>query len=176
VNNIRFRYSIRLGLFASIFAPVGAALGIWLAHRLTTTGGVAEMSVLICVECSIQLLAYSIGKRFLPLLPSRNSTITPPLNAEFLFYLFLTPQNCDALLGDLEERYKVIHKKFGRRRASFWYWTHTVMSLGPIVWAWSKKVSLKPVVAIVTWAVAKDLLGHDSWLAALVELWKRVRS
>jgi len=100
----------------------------------------------------------------------------PPANAEFLFYLFMTPQNCDALVGDLEERYKLIHKKFGRHRANFWYWTQTVMSVGPIVWAWAKKVVMKPVVAIVTWAVAKGLLGHDSWLAALVELWKRVRS
>jgi hypothetical protein len=77
--------------------------------------------------------------------------VTPktPNDAEFLFYLLMTPQNCDALLGDLEERYKLIYKKFGRRRAKFWYWTHTVTSLGPIVWAWAKKVSMKPVAAIV---------------------------
>jgi hypothetical protein len=100
----------------------------------------------------------------------------PPLNAAFLFYLFLTPQNCDALVGDLEERFKLILRKFGRRRANFWYWTQTLMSVGPIVWAWAKKVSMKPVVGIVTWAVAKGLLGHDSWMAALVELWKRVQS
>ena len=52
----------------------------------------------------------------------------------------------------------------------------TVSSLGPIVWAWAKKMVLKPVLALVGWAVAKGLVGHDSWLAALVELWKRVRS
>ena len=100
----------------------------------------------------------------------------PPLNAEFLFYLFMTPQNCDALVGDLEERYKLIHKRFGRRRANFWYWTQTVSSLGPIVWAWAKKVVMKPAIAFAGWAVAKGLVGHDSWLAALVELWRRVRS
>lgn len=102
--------------------------------------------------------------------------IKPPINAEFLFHLFLDLQNCDALVGDLEERYKLIHKKFGRRHANFWYWTQAVRSLGPIVWAWGKKVSMKPVVALVTWAVAKGLIGHDGWVAALVELWKRVRS
>ena len=101
---------------------------------------------------------------------------TPPIDPEFLFYLFISPQNCDALVGDLEERYKLIHKKFGRRRADFWYWTQTVVSLGPIVWAWANKVLMKPVVAFAGWAVAKGLVGHDSWLAALVELWKRVRS
>jgi hypothetical protein len=100
----------------------------------------------------------------------------PPETAEYVFYLFMTPQNCDALVGDLEERYKLIYKKFGRRRANFWYWTQTVISVGPIVWAWAKKVSLKPVIGLVTWAVARGLLGHDSWLAALVDLWKKVRS
>jgi hypothetical protein len=98
----------------------------------------------------------------------------PPLNAQFLFYLFMTPQNCDALVGDLVERYKLIHKKFGRRRANFWYWTQTAMSLGPIVWAWAKRVVMKPVLALLGWAVAKGLVGHDSWLAAVVELWRRV--
>ena len=99
----------------------------------------------------------------------------PPPNAAFLFYLLMTAQNCDALVGDLEERYKLIRKKFGRRRANFWYWTQTVMSLWPIAWAWAKKVVMKPVIGIVGWAVAKGLVGYDSWLA-LVELWKKVRS
>ena len=102
--------------------------------------------------------------------------VKPPVNAEFLFYIFMTPQNCDAFVGDLQERYKLIHKKFGRRRANFWYWTQTVTSLGPIVWVWAKKVVMKPVVAILTWVVARGLVGHDSWLAAVMELWKRVRS
>jgi hypothetical protein len=112
-------------------------------------------------------------------LDSRKKELTaalPPSTPEFFLYLFMTPANCDALVGDLEERYKLIRKKFGRRRANFWYWTQTVRSLGPIVWAWAKKVSLKPVVAVVGWAVGKGLLGHDGWLAALVELLKKVRS
>lgn len=109
--------------------------------------------------------------------PKTSTQLTgAPLNAEFLFHLFMTPQNCDALVGDLEERYKLIHKKFGRRRANFWYWTQTVKSLGPIIGAWGKKVAMKPALAIAGWAVAKGLVGHDSWLAVIVELWKRVRS
>jgi len=100
---------------------------------------------------------------------------TPPPNAEFLFHLFLPPQNCDALVGDLEERYKLIRKKFGRRHANFWYWTQTALSLRPIIWAWAKKVSMKPVVAAVGWAVTKRLIGHDGWFATVVELLKRVR-
>jgi hypothetical protein len=83
----------------------------------------------------------------------------PPLNAEFLFYLFMTSQNCDALVGDLEERYKLIRKKFGKRRADFWYWTMAVRSLGPIVWA-----------------AAKGTVKRLSGLTTLVELYRRIRS
>ena len=100
----------------------------------------------------------------------------PPSKAEFLFYLFMTPQNCDAIVGDLEERYRLIRKKFGKRRADFWYWTQAMRSLGPVAWAWTKKVLIKRVAALVCWSVAKGLLGHDSWLAALVEIWKSIRS
>ena len=100
----------------------------------------------------------------------------PPLNAAFLFYLFMAPATCDALVGDLEERYKFIHKTFGRRRANFWYWTQTVMSVGPIVWAWAKNVVMKPAIAFAGWAVARGLVGHDSWLAAVVELYRKLRS
>jgi len=63
----------------------------------------------------------------------------PPLKAEFLFHIFMTPQNCDAIVGDLEERYKLISKKFGHRRADFWYCTQTFLSLEPIVWAWTRR-------------------------------------
>jgi hypothetical protein len=128
------------------------------------------------VEYSIRSLSRDVSRRARRVGGRSTSSMKPPVNAEFLFYLFMTPQNCDALVGDLEERYKLIHRKFGRRRADFWYWTQAIWSLGPIVWAWAKQVSLKPVVAVVSWAIAKGLIGHDGWLAALMELWKRVRS
>lgn len=118
------------------------------------------------------MLALNISKRVL--FERHRSGV--PRNAEFLFYLFLDPKNCDALVGDLVERYKLIHKKFGRRRANFWYWWQTAISLGPIVSAWLKRVVIKPALALIGWAVAKGLVGHDGWLAALVEVVKKVRS
>ena len=105
-----------------------------------------------------------------------NSRPAPPINAEFLFYLFMTPHDCDALVGDLEERFKLIRKKFGKRRADFWYWTQAIRSVGPIVWAWMKKSFAKPFVAAAGWAIAKGVVAHDSWLAAVLEVWKRIRS
>jgi len=104
------------------------------------------------------------------------SGVCPPLNAEFLFYLFLDAKNCDALVGDLEERYRVIRRKFGSRRANFWYWTQAIRSVGPVAWAWVKNVVMKPIIGVIGWAVAKGLLAHDSWLAALAEVWRRIRS
>jgi hypothetical protein len=95
---------------------------------------------------------------------------------EFLFYLFLPAQVCDALVGDLDERYRLIRTKFGKRKAYLWYWTQTIRSVGPIVWAWGKKIMLKPLIGAISWAVAKGLL-HDTWLmTTLVEMWKRIRS
>jgi hypothetical protein len=98
-----------------------------------------------------------------------------PKGAEFLFYLFLDAKNCDAIVGDLEERYNLMFKKFGARKANFWYWTQALRSVGPIVWAWGKKAALKPVLGVAAWAVARGLVGQESWLAALVEIWKRIR-
>jgi len=144
-----------------------------LFHRTPTL--LAYISVALVV-----MSLYTSASKLLSFVPKRirrlSSVSKPPVNAEFLFYLFMTPQNCDAFVGDLEERYKLIRKKFGKSRADFWFWTQTVISLGPIVWAWAKKISLKPVIALIGWAVAKGLLGHDSWLATLVEMLKKVRS
>src|SRR5258707_941252 len=98
-------------------------------------------------------------------------TCSLPVSADFL----LAPQNVSALLGDLQERHKVIHKKFGKRRADLWYWTQAIRSVGPIVWAWAKKAALKPVIGVIAWAVTKGLVGNDSWLTTLVAIWKRIR-
>ncbi len=82
-----------------------------------------------------------------------------PINAEFLFYLLMPPKDCDAIVGDLEERYELVHKKFGPRKANFWYWKQALSSVFPIVWATSKRV-------------AKTATG----VAALMELYRKIRS
>lgn len=90
---------------------------------------------------------------------NRNKKFEPPVNASFLLYLFYDAQNCDALVGDLEERYRLIRKRFGTRRANFWYWTQVLRSLAPL-----------------GWAATKRLLKAASGVAALVEMWRRIRS
>ena len=87
-----------------------------------------------------------------------SGSVHPPLNAAFLLYLFYDAKNCDALVGDLEERYRIIRKRFGARRANFWYWTQVIRSVGPIAWAATKK-----------------LLKAASGVAAALEIWRRIR-
>jgi hypothetical protein len=93
-----------------------------------------------------------------------------PLNAEFLFYLFLDTKTCDGLVGDLEERYKLIFQNFGKGRADFWYWSMAIRSTGPIAWAWFKKLVMKPVL----W-VSSSLITHGLLKGLVAELVKRVR-
>jgi hypothetical protein len=102
-------------------------------------------------------------------------TLQPPRDAHFLFWMFLDPKTCDAIVGDLEERYRLIFKTFGRRRANFWYWTQAARSVGPIAWAWAKKIALKPLISVIIWAVARGLLEGASWPRALLNLWRRAR-
>jgi len=81
-----------------------------------------------------------------------NADVTPPITAQvFMFALFLSQRNCDALEGDLEERYRIVKKKFGKRHANFWYWTQTVRSVGPLAWTWVKRTVVKPVEALIGW-------------------------
>lgn len=147
---------------------------ISLAHKFGLGGTNVEFGLVLGVCVASVFIATKLQK----LVTSYGSSIKgrPPLNAEFLFYLFLDAQNCDAIVGDLEERYNLIRKKFGQRRADFWYWTQAVRSAGPIIWVWTKRVALKPVIGVIAWGVAKGFVRYDSWLAAIVEIWKRIRS
>lgn len=83
----------------------------------------------------------------------------PPLNAAFLFYLFLTPKESDALIGDIEEHYEAMQQKFGVRRANLWFWTQAIRSLGSIVW----------------WATKRAVTGFLG-LAAIVKFFSRADS
>jgi hypothetical protein len=99
------------------------------------------------------------------------SVCVPPHNAEFLFHILMEPKSADAIIGDLEERYRYLLKRFGRGRANFWYWFQTFISLRPIIWAFMKK----PLAAAASMAAAHGIIKHDGWIATLIEFVKRVR-
>jgi hypothetical protein len=177
VKSIRFRNSVRQGLFDALFTPVGVLFGLWIEKKVgVTANGFSGPLFIVFSIGLINIFSRRLGMKLWPMDAIPNSSTSPPLNAQFLFYLFLDTRNCDALVGDLDERYKLIHNKFGQRRANFWYWIQAIRSVGPIAWAWMKTSLAKPFVAVAGWAIAKGFVAHDSWLAAVVEVWRRIRS
>lgn len=94
--------------------------------------------------------------------------VEPPSSTQYLFYFFLDAKTCDALVGDLEERYKLILKKFGKHHANFWYWSQAIRSTGPIAWQWFKKLVMKPVVTVMGSKIVHDLL-KDTHLMEIVK-------
>jgi hypothetical protein len=57
----------------------------------------------------------------------------PPKLAEYLIYLFFPRKDREAILGDLEEDFHEVHKKFGLRQARLQYWAQVFRSLWPII-------------------------------------------
>ena len=62
-------------------------------------------------------------------------------NASFLFCIFVSQDERDALLGDLEERYGVILKGKGRRAATRWFWRQVVHSFLSLAFDSLKRLS-----------------------------------
>ena len=77
------------------------------------------------------------------------STPTPPKIAEYLIYLLIPRKNREVMLGDLEEDFQEVRKKFGLRKAKFHYWFQVLRSIPPLI---SSSV-LKMVVASITKAL-----------------------
>jgi hypothetical protein len=150
--------------------------GIVVRLKLAVPLALGGLVLLVTLPLWMAWLAFLL--RFRPKLNQRTTQehLAPPPNAEFLFFLFLDHANCDALVGDLEERYRLIHQKFGQWRADFWYWTQALRSVGPILSAGAKKIAMKPFIGLIGWAVMKGLWGDATCSAALVKLWKRVLS
>jgi|GEM_PF-6476988 len=63
----------------------------------------------------------------------KDTTIRPPFNAEYLLYLLLGNDERDALIGDLNERYRRIIGRFNKRHADIWYYKQVAGSLFPLV-------------------------------------------
>ena len=124
-------------------------------------------------------LAYLAGNLASSLINANTQKHLPSLNATFLFYFFLDATTCDALVGDLEERYKFIFKKFGRLRADLWYWKETFCSVGPVAWGWIKRLVMKPAITLGSWMLGHGLFKDSSIMelvkSLLAEWLKRMR-
>lgn len=60
-------------------------------------------------------------------------SFAPPQYAEYLIYLLIPKNNREAVLGDLEEDFHAVNKKFGLRKAQFLYWFEVIRSIWPFV-------------------------------------------
>lgn len=72
-----------------------------------------------------------------------DSSAEVPLFAERALLLILNRKDHDAVLGDLEEKYRKYAARHGVRYAKFWYWSQVVRSIGPALanaaaWAWKR--------------------------------------
>jgi hypothetical protein len=64
----------------------------------------------------------------------------PPARfAEYLLY-FLPKTTREPLLGDLEEEYREIYARFGKRKATIWYYVQVLYSYWPLLCRAGKKL------------------------------------
>jgi hypothetical protein len=90
--------------------------------------------------------------------------LVPPRSAAFLFHLLMEAKSADAILGDLEERYRYLLKHFGRGCANVWYWEQTVLSLLSLAWNCVREVAGEYL------ALLKDVVVHFVFLCAFAVL------
>jgi hypothetical protein len=69
----------------------------------------------------------------------------PPINAEYVLYLFLKREERESVIGDLVECYDRLFRRFGKRRADIWFYKQVggsffallrraVLRIGALVW------------------------------------------
>ncbi|HWN08349.1 MAG TPA: hypothetical protein VNO50_03605 [Pyrinomonadaceae bacterium] len=56
----------------------------------------------------------------------------PPLNAEYILYLFLGKEERDEVIGDLIESYGHVLRRFSKRHADIWFYKQVVGSVLPL--------------------------------------------
>jgi len=57
----------------------------------------------------------------------------PPFEAEYVLYLILDREERAAVIGDLIEEYRLMLRRFGRRRADLWFYKQVIFSIWPFV-------------------------------------------
>jgi hypothetical protein len=59
--------------------------------------------------------------------------IRPPANLEFILYLLMSRADCEALIGDLEEQYRILVERLGKTRTDLWYTKQVFTSIWPLL-------------------------------------------
>ena len=121
------------------------------------------------------LLCHEIAQMLGTLPPSRSA---PPAKLELILYLLLPRTDCDALIGDLEQRYRKVNKRLGKRNADIWYTKQVVSSVWPLLRAAVRRVGGSAVVGVL--GLVLRMVGLGSVADELKRLfrsdWKRAAS
>jgi hypothetical protein len=59
--------------------------------------------------------------------------IRPPANLEFILHLLMSRADCEALIGDLEEQYRILVERLGKTKADLWYTKQVSTSIWPLL-------------------------------------------
>jgi hypothetical protein len=99
---------------------------------------VVKMDCCLCQHCETRLLISPYSRRLGTGRTDLNTqdpeaSVKPPRRAEFLLYLFLPKKWREVSLGDLNEDYQEVYRKFGPKPAAVWYYKQVISSLCPVV-------------------------------------------
>ena len=79
----------------------------------------------------------------------------PPRSAEFILSLVVSGEDCEAILGDLEERFRTrILPRYGLRKARFWYRVQVLRCLWPYVKAGLRRLARLEWLFRLLWRAA----------------------
>ena len=85
--------------------------------------------------------------------------VQPPRNLELVFHLLMSPETCDCALGDLEERYRKLAIRLGRRRANIWYGKQVLHSALPLLKEFVRARRSSAVITLLVFALRLGGLG-----------------
>jgi hypothetical protein len=74
--------------------------------------------------------------------------LAPPQLGEFALYMILSKEDREYLIGDLAEEYIDVRLKFGKRKASIWYYKQVLTSVWPII---CKSIRLGLLAWVAEW-------------------------
>jgi hypothetical protein len=78
--------------------------------------------------------------------PKTSDQAQPPANLDFILYFLMPRADCDALIGDLAERYSHLVERLGKVRADLWYAKQVLTSVWPLLSSWVRRLGSSTVV------------------------------
>ena len=88
---------------------------------LVFVSSASQPSLTFAEKCQLEILVRMLDQ------------IRPPANLEFILHLLMSRADCEALIGDLEEQYRILVERLGKTRADLWYTKQVFTSIWPLL-------------------------------------------